>query len=232
LLYYSGEDSALESGFSQRESRGGTGGKASKRVKIVTDHNTKKDISTMGDSSVQSVVECPPALESDPDAGRLTDKWLDDLSISNRCPLINVLRIHLADDGTHEESAVAQLKTRPDIEDMRLGVTAFETKVVWRHLQKAVNEVSCEVCKKVKGEWTFASPSSTEHPDQSPENFHYGNCYLEQSQTLKPDSVTTLESDESIMQAPPSLPTSLSIGIEFFNKWQSYRQLMLHTVMS
>jgi hypothetical protein len=229
-----------DSATPQLVSREGGGGKTAKTVTYDDSKTNKTSVKTavmIDPTSPDAVVEYAPTTDDNPDMGHLTDKWLENLDITNHTPLINALRQKLAKDGSSSVDSkpttlIAELKNKQDIEDVRLGVTALETKFVWRSLQKVSNDVSFEFCQKAKSEWdSFGSRNNSEYNsnvNQIPENPHYGKCYFEQSETLEP-SVITMESELSLQESSVGL-TTLSDCIGFYDSWQSYRQLMLQAV--
>jgi hypothetical protein len=181
------------------------------------------------------------------DMGHLTDRWLEELSISSRIPLIDSLRQEIAGNGRVSECVESGNtrgfgknlknnlnKTTP--EDVRLAVAALETKTVWRYLQKAANDASHDTCRQAKNEWNaFGSGSQNSFYNGEntgvPESQHYGKCYFDTSDILdQPQSVTSGLSNDT-MQGGSSSPTTLSDGIEFCVRWQNFRQLVLQTVI-
>ena len=186
-------------------------------------------------NALNQMAEYPPTTDNDPDHGHLTDKWLDNLDISNRCSIINTIRQKIITDGRRSEPStlIAELRNKQEIEDLRLSMTALETKIVWRSLQKVSNGVANEFCQKAKSEWdSFGSRNNSEYnatENQAPETHHYGKCYFEQSATLEP-SVGTIESGHSLQEGSVILANLIDC-IGFYNNWQILSLLMLQTVI-
>lgn len=177
----------------------------------------------------------PPTTDDDPDSGHLTDKWLVNLGISNRCALIQALRQKIINDGERSTptTLIPELKNKQEIEDVRLGIAALETKIMWRTLQKVSNGVAYEFCQKAKSEWdSFGSRNNSEYgndiKNNALENHHYGKCYFDESATLEP-SVHTIESGHSLQEGSVAL-ANLNDCLGFYDNWQIYSFLMLQTV--
>lgn len=238
----SGEESMKQGSISRYHvSRGGN-----KTEKAVTYEDMKQSRAASASAppppmvsferpGLDAVTEHPPATDDNPDIGHLTDKWLDNLDISNRCPLIKTIRHKLTNDGGRQEptTLIAELRNKQEIENIRLGVTALETKIVWRSLQKVANNVAYEFCQKAKSEWdSFGSHNNSEYNanvNQAPETHHYGKCHFEQSDSLEP-SVHTVESGHSLQAGSVSI-ANLRDCLGFYDNWQNHSLLMLQTVI-
>ena len=167
--------------------------------------------------------------------GNLTDRWLESLDMTTRQPLINSLRKSLASDEKIEVSEhktlIAALKNKQDVEKLRLSLTAMETKMVWRSMQKYLNDLSFVICQKAKSEWKSISNDNDELMNSNliSDNLHYGKCYVEYSGSVEPSELS-VESQLSIREGS-TIASNISDCINFYDKWQRFRQLVLQTVL-
>jgi hypothetical protein len=210
-----------------------------KKEKTVTyDIDKEKGAVVFDSSSLDSDVENRTVTKDSSDTGHLTDNWLQKLDITNDSPFVNALRRYIGGEtGSSKEvnfkTAIEALNKKMEIENLRLGVAAQETKIVWRHLQKTINEFSSQICRNARSDWANGSQDLS-RINQASEEFHYGNCYFEQSETLKPGpgSLHSVEINDKGPLSESNCLSTLKWGLDFCERWHSYRQRLTHAVRS
>jgi len=221
--------------------------KKKKNEKVVRYDESNKDKSSVSFETsnvhvgLDSEIEDRSTMQDSDESGHLTDQWLEKLDLTNVTPLVNTMRRSIAHhtDTPQEvtfKTAIDAFNKKNEIENLRLNVVANETKVIWRNLQKSVNEFSTQICRKVRSDWASGSRVNDEYEkgNEVYENFHYGNCYFEQNDMLKPDSVPMNNWDNQLNKPSPeaSRLTTMSNGIKFCQSWYSYRQRLIHAGMA